>query len=50
MTSNVVLRFPLLLGGGRPLISGVDRQLRLELREATPYKSGNVLLRYAPAP
>jgi dihydrofolate reductase len=41
---------PLFLGGGRTLISGVDRQQRLELREATPYRSGNVLLRYAPAP
>lgn len=40
---------PLLLGGGRPLISGVSQALRLSLEEARPYPSGNVLLRYTRA-
>jgi len=37
---------PVLLGGGRPLLAGVPRSTRLELIEATPYPSGNVVLRY----
>jgi len=40
---------PLLLGGGRPLISGMSRTLRLQLLETVPYPSGNVMLRYAPS-
>ena len=39
---------PLLLGAGRPLIDGVARRVPLELLEATPSKTGNVKLRYAP--
>ncbi len=38
---------PLLLGGGRPLISGVPASTKLELLECRRYPSGNVLLRYA---
>jgi len=39
---------PVLLGSGRSLISGVAKNLRLELVEARPFASGNVMLRYAP--
>jgi len=38
---------PLLLGQGRPLVTGVAEHVRLELLEAKAYDSGNVLLRYA---
>ena len=38
---------PILLGSGRPLLSGVSKSLRLELLEAKKYPSGNVVLRYA---
>ncbi|AHG88181.1 bifunctional deaminase-reductase domain protein [Gemmatirosa kalamazoonensis] len=38
---------PLLLGDGRPLVRDVGKQVRLELLEAKPYPSGNVVLRYA---
>lgn len=40
---------PLFLGSGRPLISGVSKRTRLELLEAKPYASGNVMLRYGRA-
>jgi dihydrofolate reductase len=40
---------PILLGNARPLLSGVSKSLRLDLLEAKPYKSGNVMLRYSPA-
>ena len=40
---------PVLLGSGRSLISGVPKSLRLDLLEAKPYRSGNVMLRYARA-
>lgn len=40
---------PSLLGSGRPLIGGATSPTALQLLEATPYRSGNVLLRYAPA-
>jgi dihydrofolate reductase len=40
---------PVLLGGGRTLLAGVPRSTRLELIEATPYPSGNVVLRYVAA-
>jgi len=39
---------PVLLGNGRSLISGVAKSLRLDLLEARPFASGNVMLRYAP--
>jgi dihydrofolate reductase len=39
---------PILLGGGRPLLSGLSTSVPLELKEAKGYPSGNVLLRYAP--
>lgn len=39
---------PILLGAGRPLLSGVSKRLKLDLLEAKQYQSGNVLLRYAP--
>src|SRR2546428_14125521 len=38
---------PILLGGGRSLLSGVSKSSRLDLLEARKYKSGNVKLRYA---
>ncbi|QSQ27204.1 dihydrofolate reductase family protein [Pyxidicoccus parkwayensis] len=38
---------PLLLGSGRPLIGGVSKRTRLELLQAKPFSSGNVMLRYA---
>jgi dihydrofolate reductase len=38
---------PILLGSGRPLLSGVPKTLRLDLLEAKAYPSGNVMLRYA---
>jgi dihydrofolate reductase len=40
---------PVLLGRGRPLLADVSRSLRLALVEATPYQSGDVMLRYARA-
>jgi dihydrofolate reductase len=40
---------PLLLGSGRPLVSGVPKSLKLELVEAKAFPSGNVRLRYARA-
>jgi dihydrofolate reductase len=40
---------PVLLGTGRPLVSGVPATLRLKLLEAKEFPAGNVLLRYAPA-
>ena len=39
---------PVLLGGGRQLVSGMSGRLSLELLEARPFASGNVMLRYAP--
>lgn len=39
---------PVILGGGRSLISNLSKSFRLELLEAQPYASGNVMLRYAP--
>jgi dihydrofolate reductase len=38
---------PILLGSGRPLVSGVSISPRLDLLEAKTYPSGNVMLRYA---
>ena len=38
---------PLFLGGGKSLISGLTQRVRLELVEAKPYPSGNLMLRYA---
>ena len=40
---------PIFLGSGRPLLSNVSKNLRLELLEAKQYESGDVLLRYAPS-
>ena len=39
---------PVLLGGGRQLVSGMAGRLSLELLEARPFTSGNVMLRFAP--
>jgi dihydrofolate reductase len=39
---------PVLLGGGKSLISGLAKSSRLDLLEAKTYPSGNVMLRYAP--
>ena len=38
---------PVLLGSGRPLLSGVSQSARLDLFEARPFPSGNIMLRYA---
>lgn len=38
---------PVVLAGGRPLLSGLSKGLRLDLVEARAFPSGNVLLRYA---
>jgi dihydrofolate reductase len=38
---------PLLLGSGRPLFGGLSKTTKLELLEAKPYRSGNVVIRYA---
>jgi dihydrofolate reductase len=38
---------PILLGGGQSLLTSLSRRVPLELRQATDYKSGHVLLRYA---
>jgi dihydrofolate reductase len=38
---------PILLGSGRPLLSGVSNSSKLDLLEAKKYQSGDVLLRYA---
>lgn len=38
---------PIFLGGGRPLLSGLTKDQKLELREAKAHPSGNVVLRYA---
>ncbi len=40
---------PNLLGAGQSLIRDVPKRLKLDLVEATPYASGNVMLRYARA-
>ncbi|MGC4086367.1 MAG: dihydrofolate reductase family protein [Polyangiaceae bacterium] len=40
---------PVFLGGGKPLLRGLTKRLSLRLLDATPYESGNVMLRYAPA-
>ena len=39
---------PILLGGGRPLLTGLPSRMPLELRQSTGCKSGHVLLRYGP--
>lgn len=38
---------PLLLGSGRPLFEGLTTTAKLQLIEAKPYRSGNVVIRYA---
>ena len=38
---------PLLLGAGKPLVSGVASRVPLDLIDVTRYDSGNVMLRYA---
>jgi dihydrofolate reductase len=40
---------PIVLGNGRPLLSNVSKNLRLDLLEAKQYESADVLLRYAPS-
>ena len=37
---------PVILGGGKSLISALTKRVKLELVEAKPYPSGNVMLRY----
>jgi dihydrofolate reductase len=38
---------PLLLGAGKPLVSGVTTRVPLDLFDVKRYESGNVMLRYA---
>ena len=38
---------PVLLGGGRPLFSGLDRRVPLQLKESKTYETGLVSLTYA---
>jgi dihydrofolate reductase len=38
---------PSFLGRGRPLLTGVSKNSKLELVETKPYRSGDVMLRYA---
>ena len=40
---------PLFLGGGTPLLKGIKEKVNLKLLNARIFKSGNVLLYYAPA-
>lgn len=40
---------PLLLGKGQSMIGDMPQRVRLDLLDSTAYKSGNVMLRYAPA-
>lgn len=40
---------PVALGTGKPLFSGLSKQIKLELIKSTTFKSGNVLLCYRPA-
>lgn len=44
-----VVLCPVLLGNGRPLLTSVTKNSRLELVEAKPYRSGDIMLRYAPS-
>ena len=37
---------PILIGSGRPLLTGVSGSVRLDLLEAKRWPSGDVLLRY----
>ncbi len=41
---------PLLLGGGRSPINGLSARVALDLLEAKPYASGNLMLGYAARP
>jgi dihydrofolate reductase len=38
---------PIFIGSGRPLLRDVSKRVKLDLLEAKPYPSGDVLLRYA---
>ncbi len=40
---------PVVLGGGKPLFKGIPKRFDLKLLKARAFKSGNVLLFYAPA-
>ncbi len=40
---------PVALGAGKPLFTGLQRKLDLKLIKSTTFRSGNVLLYYAPA-
>jgi dihydrofolate reductase len=39
---------PVVLGSGTPLFQGVDRPIKLRLLKSRTFRSGNVLLTYAP--
>jgi dihydrofolate reductase len=41
---------PVVIGSGTPMFQNGDETLKLTLLESRPFLSGNVLLRYAPAP
>ena len=40
---------PVILGSGRSMISGSLTRLKLDLKDAKKYSSGNIMLRYTPA-
>jgi dihydrofolate reductase len=44
-----VIVSPLILGRGQPLFTALPKRVRLDLLEAQGFRSGNVLLRYAPS-
>ena len=39
---------PIILGSGKPLLTGLSTSIALELKEAKAFPSGNVILRYVP--
>ena len=40
---------PVILGKGTPLFKNMEDQVKLKLLKSRPFKSGNILLYYAPA-
>jgi hypothetical protein len=40
---------PVFIGGGFNLLTGLEKDVRLDLLEAEQYATGRLMLRYAPA-
>jgi riboflavin biosynthesis pyrimidine reductase len=40
---------PVFIGGGMNLVSGLEKNVSVDLLEAKQYPSGRLMLRYAPA-